>query len=171
VRAQAIVEGLLDLSRPIATAPERLDLAALCRETVDRLGQAGRLEGVAVAVEGAAAVEGHAPKLGQVLANLIPNAAEAVGPGGRVGLALRQLPDGGAEVEVTDSGPGLSPAALERLFEPFFTTKPRGTGLGLAVSLGIVQAHGGRLDAGTLPGGGARFTIRLPAAPPGRGSP
>ncbi len=170
-RAQAIVEGLLDLSRPIGAAPERLDLAALCRETVGRLGQAGRLDGVEVAVEGEAGVTGHAQKLGQVVANLVRNAAEAAGPGGRVGVALRQLADGGAEVSVTDTGPGLPPEALERLFEPFYTTKPRGTGLGLAVSLGIVQAHGGRLEAESPAGGGARFTVRLPAAPPGRSPP
>ncbi len=168
-RAQQIVEGLLDLSRPMPASHEVVDLAALCRETVERLAQAGRLDGVAVAVEGAAAVEGQAPKLRQVLLNLVKNAAEAAGPGGQVGIRLARRADGGAEVAVTDSGPGLGEAALAQLFEPFFTTKPTGTGLGLAVSLGIVQAHGGTLEAGAAPGGGARFTVTLPPSPPGRG--
>jgi signal transduction histidine kinase len=171
VRAQQIVEGLLDLSRPMASTPEPVDLRPLCQEAVERLEQAGWLTGVAVAVEGTAAAEGHPQKLRQVLLNLLKNAAQAAGPGGRVALALAQRPDGGAEIQVTDSGPGLTAAALERLFEPFFTTKPSGTGLGLAVSLGIVQAHGGALTVESPPGGGARFTIRLPAAPPARTSP
>jgi signal transduction histidine kinase len=66
---------------------------------------------------------------------------------------------------VDDSGPGLSSDARARLFEPFFTTKEAGTGLGLAVSQGIVQAHGGELEPGESPSGGARFTLRLPPAP------
>jgi signal transduction histidine kinase len=167
LRAREIVEGLLDLSRPLATAPEPVDLAALCREAVARLDETGRLAGVSVEVSGAAQVEGHPQKLRQVLLNLIKNAAEAAGPGGRVEVRVARSQAGGAEVAVSDSGPGLG-AAQGKLFEPFFTTKPTGTGLGLAVSLGIVQAHGGTLEASSPPGGGARFTVVLPATPPGR---
>jgi signal transduction histidine kinase len=168
VRAQEIVEGLLDLSRPLSAAREPVELEPLCREVVARLEESGRLSGATVEVGGAARVEGHPQKLRQVVLNLVKNAAEAAGPGGRVVVRITAGPDGGALLAVSDSGPGLSPAARERLFEPFFTTKPSGTGLGLAVSLGIVQAHGGTLDVDVPPEGGARFTIRLPAAP-GRG--
>jgi signal transduction histidine kinase len=66
---------------------------------------------------------------------------------------------------VRDTGEGLSREAQERVFEPFFTNKPRGTGLGLAVSKGIIQAHGGTIRAGNVPSGGARFEIRLPTSP------
>jgi two-component system, NtrC family, sensor kinase len=66
-------------------------------------------------------------------------------------------------VRVEDTGPGLSDEQRARLFEPFFTTKPQGTGLGLAVSLAIARAHGGTLEAANG-GGGAVFTLRLPAA-------
>jgi signal transduction histidine kinase len=76
--------------------------------------------------------------------------------------------EGGVELSVSDSGPGISAVARARLFEPFFTTKPRGTGLGLAVSQAIARAHGGSIDAGAAPGGGACFTLRLPAAAPVR---
>jgi signal transduction histidine kinase len=168
VRAQQIVEGLLDLSRPLAAEPEPVDLAALGVEAVARLRETGRLDGTAVEVAGAATVAGHPQKLRQVLLNLVRNAAEAAGPGGRVEVRLAATPGGGAELAVTDSGPGLSAEARDKLFEPFFTTKPAGTGLGLAVSLGIVQAHGGTLEADSPPGAGARFTVRLPAVPPGR---
>jgi signal transduction histidine kinase len=114
---------------------------------------------------------GHPRKLRQVILNLVKNAAEASGPGGRVevGVAAAAAADGGIRVIVDDSGPGLSSDVRARLFEPFFTTKETGTGLGLAVSQGIVRAHGGELEAGEAPSGGARFTVRLPAAPRGRG--
>jgi signal transduction histidine kinase len=66
---------------------------------------------------------------------------------------------------VEDTGPGLDEDAAARLFEPFFTTKDRGTGLGLAVSRAVARAHGGDVVGETLPGGGARFTLRLPRDP------
>ncbi len=168
VRAQEIVEGLLDLSRPLAAAPEPVDLRALCDEAVARLADGGRLAGATVEVSGAGGVEGHPQKLRQVVLNLVKNGAEAAGPGGRVEVRVSQAPQGGAALEVSDSGAGLPAEAAGRLFEPFFTTKPGGTGLGLAVSLGIVQAHGGAVEVASPAGGGARFTIRLPASPPGR---
>jgi signal transduction histidine kinase len=168
VRAKLIVDGLLDLSRPLASAPEAVDLRALADEVVARLGEAGALEGVGVTVSGTAAVKGHPRKLRQVVLNLVKNAAEASGPGGRVEVGVAAVAGGGAQVVVDDSGPGLSGDVRARLFEPFFTTKETGTGLGLAVSQGIVRAHGGELEAGEAPSGGARFTVRLPAAPRGR---
>jgi two-component system, NtrC family, sensor kinase len=168
LRAKEIVEGLLDLSRPLATAPEPVDLKALCDEATTRLAETGRLAGAAVEVSGDARIEGHPQKLRQVMLNLIKNGAEAAGPGGKVHVGLSQASPGGAEIEVSDTGPGLPAEASHRLFEPFFTTKPAGTGLGLAVSLGIVQAHGGSLEADSPAAGGARFTIRLPASPPGK---
>jgi len=169
VRAKQIVDGLLDLSRPLAGVPEPTELRPLCDEVVARLGEARALEGVTVEVRGEARVQAHPHKLRQVLLNLVKNAAEASGPGGRVGVGLEAEADGGARVTVDDTGPGLSAEARDRLFEPFFTTKESGTGMGLAVSQGIVHAHGGALEAGASPTGGARFTVRLPAAPPGRG--
>jgi signal transduction histidine kinase len=168
LRAQEIVEGLLDLSRPLAAAPEPVDLKELADEAVARLVATDRLAGAAVEVAGAARLEGHPQKLRQVLLNLIKNGAEAAGAGGKVVVALTQAAGGGAELVVSDSGPGLPDQASHRLFEPFFTTKPTGTGLGLAVSLGIVQAHGGTLAADSPAGAGARFTVRLPATPPGK---
>ncbi|RKH89199.1 sensor histidine kinase, partial [Corallococcus praedator] len=85
--------------------------------------------------------------------------------GGRVEVRLDVDVDaaGGARVAVSDSGPGVTEEARARLFEPFFTTRPGGTGLGLAVSQAIAEAHGGHIDVDVGPLGGARFTLSLPA--------
>jgi signal transduction histidine kinase len=167
LRAKLIVDGLLDLSRPISVEPEPVELGALCQEAIDRLRETPLLEEVGISVTGGATVHGHPHKLRQVILNLVKNAAEAAGPGGRVDVRI--VPSGsGVRVEVRDTGPGLPANVRRRLFEPFFTTKDTGTGLGLAVSQGIVRAHGGELGGESLDGGGALFTVELPASSPGR---
>ena len=100
----------------------------------------------------------------QVLLNLVQNAEQAMAdsPDRRV-LTLRLGEAGGrVRLEVSDSGPGISPAVLPRIFDPFFTTKSSGTGLGLWVSLTIVEQHGGELTAENRPDGGAAFVVTLP---------
>ena len=166
LRAKAIVEGLLDLSRAPDPARERIDLRLACDEVVARLGEAHLLDGVEVRVEGRGVAEAHPAKLRQVVSNLVRNAAEAAGPGGRVAVRVAEE-DGEAQVAVTDDGPGLSPEARERIFEPFFTTKERGTGLGLALSRAIARGHGGDLEACDGAQGGAVFTLRVPSRAPG----
>jgi signal transduction histidine kinase len=166
LRCREIVEGLLDLSRPLPAVSQPVDLREIVDEVLARLRDSKLLDGVAVKVDGDAATEGHAPKLRQVLLNLVTNAAEAAGAGGEVGIRLAREGEA-VEVSVSDSGPGVSPEARGRLFEPFFTTKDRGTGLGLAVSQAIAHAHGGSIEADAAPAGGARFTLRLPGASTG----
>src|SRR5512133_85132 len=161
LRAKEIVEGLLDLSRPLPAGVAPVDLRALTDDVVSRLREARLLDGVSVTIEGGASAPGHADKLRQVLVNLVRNAAEAAGAGGNVAVHVAER-DGAAEIAVEDSGPGLDAAVRGKLFEPFFTTKPRGTGLGLAVSRAIARAHGGELAADAAGGGGARFALRLP---------
>jgi two-component system NtrC family sensor kinase len=167
LRAKLIVDGLLDFSRPVHSAPEPIQLRELCDEALERLGETTLLDGVDVRVSGDARIDGHPQKLRQVVLNLVKNAAEAAGQGGRVDVAIEAVA-GGVNVVVRDTGPGIPAETRARLFEPFFTTKPRGTGLGLAVSQGIVHAHGGEISVETRPGSGSRFAVRLPAAPPGR---
>ena len=163
LRCREIVEGLLDLSRPMAAAPQPVELRELADEVLARLREARLLDGVEVEVDGAAATRGHPPKLRQVLFNLVRNAAEAAGAGGRVEIRLGSSGDV-AEASVSDSGPGIAPEVRSRLFEPFFTTKDHGTGLGLAVSQAIARAHRGSIEVDAAAAGGARFTLRLPAA-------
>jgi signal transduction histidine kinase len=108
-------------------------------------------------------VECLAGQLDQVFLNVLANAIDAVGSHGTIVLRTR-VEGAQAVVEVTDSGPGIAPEVRDRLFEPFFTTKPegQGTGLGLAVSYGIVERHGGAIRIASPPGGGATVTIAVP---------
>lgn len=101
----------------------------------------------------------------QVVINLVRNAIEAMEGGARRELSIRTRPaDGGVEVAVIDSGPGLAPEIADRLFEPFLTTKTEGMGIGLSLCRTIVEAHGGQLRHTPNPAGGAIFAFTLPAA-------
>jgi signal transduction histidine kinase len=83
-------------------------------------------------------------------------------------LTLRSSAAGDmVQVEVIDTGTGIAPEHLDRIFEPFFTTKPdvSGTGLGLSVSLGILQSHSGTIEVKSEPGKGSTFIVKLPAKP------
>jgi two-component system, NtrC family, sensor kinase len=104
-------------------------------------------------------------QLKQIFLNLIANARQAMPNGGTVRVDVRNDGDW-VTASVSDDGPGIDPAVLERIFEPFYTTKrlTGGTGLGLSVSLGIAEAHGGSLTGSSERGRGATFTLRLPLA-------
>jgi PAS domain S-box-containing protein len=109
---------------------------------------------------------GIAGDLRQVFANLVSNAAEVLTTGGQICIRIGKQGQW-VRIDITDSGPGIDPVYRDRLFEPFFTTKgERGTGLGLWVTSGIVQKHGGTIRVQSRFGGrlhGTRFTILLPA--------
>jgi PAS domain S-box-containing protein len=102
-------------------------------------------------------------QLAQVFLNLIINAIDAMPDGGKLDISARATAEQ-IEVSFTDSGPGIPADSLGKLFEPFHTTKQEGTGLGLAVSYSIIQQHGGTIQAGTAPDGGAVLTVFLPLA-------
>jgi two-component system, NtrC family, sensor histidine kinase HydH len=100
-------------------------------------------------------------QLTQVLLNLVINAIEAMPEGGELNLSTT-LDAGWLRIEVRDTGPGISPDEAARIFEPFYTTKANGTGLGLAVSYGIIQRYGGRIEVAGASDCGTIFTIVLP---------
>jgi signal transduction histidine kinase len=142
---------------------------------------AGRAVAVTVEAEGGAQpVLMTGEDLTRVLVNLVKNAAEAMPQGGRIGIRLTErAAEAGREpqlaITVEDSGPGIPPAALQRIFEPGYTTRtaPDGwptahRGLGLAISRSLVEAAGGRLAAVHRAAPGARFEMELPVARQGR---
>lgn len=148
--------------QPVAVEPMLQDVIALVRADA-----ASRQVAVDCSVEpGLPQIAGDRVHLSQVLLNLIINAMDAVvslEPGRRrVSVRARRAPESGVELAVSDSGPGIPPGDLARLFDAFFTTKASGMGMGLSISRTIVDAHGGRLSAANLPGGGAAFTVSLP---------
>jgi len=106
-------------------------------------------------------------QLQQALLNLVLNAIEAAGSGGRVVLGAREEPQGGASrrvaLTVLNSGVPIPESASDRIFEPFFTTKRTGTGLGLAISRNIARAHGGDLSLSRNEADGVQFTFWVPA--------
>jgi C4-dicarboxylate-specific signal transduction histidine kinase len=127
--------------------------------------------GVALTVELTSAplvLQADQVQLQQVLINLLVNACDAMvaAPDGGRAITVRVAtePDEQLHISVSDCGPGIAPAVLERLFEPFYTTKENGMGLGLSISRGIVGAHGGRLWAENGAQGGAVFHLCLPLA-------
>ena len=97
----------------------------------------------------------------QVLGNLVTNACQAMGTGGRLGLSA-SVKDGMVQVAIRDTGTGIRPENMKKLFEPLFTTKNKGIGLGLAVSRKLAEANGGRIEVNTEPGKGSTFTVFLP---------
>jgi signal transduction histidine kinase len=99
--------------------------------------------------------------LRQAVHNLVKNGQEALSKGGTLTIANRLVGDH-VEIDVSDTGPGISQEVGEKLFEAFFTTKLQGTGLGLSITRQIIDEHGGELTWRNRPGGGATFTIKLP---------
>jgi two-component system, NtrC family, phosphoglycerate transport system sensor histidine kinase PgtB len=110
-------------------------------------------------------VLGAESSLQQVLTNLVVNAMQAMGAGGTLTIRARAA-DGKAELEVVDTGSGMSPEVMEHIFEPFFTTKPvgQGTGLGLFIVHGLVTELGGTITVDSRPGAGAQFGVTLELA-------
>lgn len=113
-------------------------------------------------------VKGDPEQLKEVFVNLVENACQAMVRGGVITIVERLT--GGDDgrsmcaVQIRDTGPGMTPHALEKAFHPFFTTKEDGTGLGLSIAERIIQNHGGRISVESRPGEGAVFTILLPMA-------
>lgn len=165
-RGARIVSNLLNFARAGGSDDASLDLTRVVADVLSLVEH--QLEGAKVRVvkelaPDLPAVVGSENKLQQVLFNLILNARDAMPAGGWLTLKTR-VEGRDVVVEVSDTGDGIPEADLPRIFDPFFTTKDvgQGTGLGLAVSYGIVQEHGGSIHASSSKGQGSRFEVRLP---------
>jgi len=139
------LKRFLDLGKNTQLQLGLCDLGALIDDAVALLRPRCLHAGIELAArkpESALRLSADAHQLGQVILNLLTNAIEAAGPGGKVEACVSRT-DGKCSVEIVDSGTGVDPQIAARLFEPFVTSKPEGVGLGLAVARQIVAAHGG----------------------------
>jgi signal transduction histidine kinase len=169
-RANAIVTDLLMFARQSDPKMIRRDL----RDTIegalrltDYLLRKGKVRIERALPETPVMVTYDPQQIQQVLINLFQNAVQAMPDGGELAVGLKMI-DRSAVIKVQDTGCGIASEYLPRIFEPFFTTKSegQGTGMGLAVSYGIISRHGGHIEVESVVGSGSTFTIRLPELPP-----
>jgi PAS domain S-box-containing protein len=174
-RCARIVQTFLAMAREKPPERTRVNVNALVEAALDLTDYGAKTAGILVERDlapGLPLLDADADQLHQVLANLFVNAQQALqdqtGERRLRVVSRRGGEPGTIELEVADSGPGVSSDIRRRVFEPFFTTKPAGvgTGLGLSFSLGVVEAHGGKLEL-LEPEQGAVFRLTLPATPEG----
>jgi len=167
-RATNIVNNLLNFSRTgSATEFSEVEISKVLDDTLQLLEpqfRRNQIEMVRAYDPEAPRVLGNSGKLQQVFTNLLLNARDAIPNGGRITISTA-AEDHSLVVEVSDTGIGIAPENVAKIYDPFFTTKGvgRGTGLGLAVSYGIVQEHSGRISVESVPGSGTKFRITFPA--------
>ena len=172
-RVRKIVKGLLDFSRQTKLDPEPTDVNRLVGAAISLIENQALVKGVAINFnpgENLPQVTLDRSQIQSVIINIIINSLDATEPGGHIriftaaSLSGNGVAQEGIEITFADTGCGIPPENLNKLFDPFFTTKSvgQGTGLGLSVSLGIVQRHGGHIRVQSEVGKGSRFFIWLP---------
>ena len=171
-RASEIVNGLLNFSRTSGAEVSEVDLSKVITDTLALLEHQLRTAKIKIERSGEdlPMIYGNAGKLQQVFLNLFLNAKDAMPQGGTLRIESHAGYD--ARVRISDTGSGIAAENLARIFDPFFTTKNgngaterRGTGLGLAVSYGIIQEHGGKVRVESQVGVGTTFTLEFPMMP------
>ena len=172
-RASEIVNNLLNFSRTGGAAEfAALDIHRVLDDTLQLLEpqlRRSQIEIVRDYADRLPQVHGNSVKLQQVFTNLILNARDSIANGnGRITLATHNGDQDLVMIEVADNGVGIAPEDVAKIYDPFFTTKGvgRGTGLGLAVTYGIVQEHDGHISVSSTPGRGTTFRITLPTNDP-----
>jgi PAS domain S-box-containing protein len=163
-RLSSIIGDLLFVARPSDRPQAHVDVAQILLSTVS-LFRAGtpNCPPIEIATETLPPICGQASKLGQVVLNVLRNAAQAIEgtPNGKIRVSAAPSDDH-IEIVIEDDGPGIHVDHLPRVMQPFFTTKQNGTGLGLWISHTLVTEHGGTLDVQSVGGRGTRVAIRLP---------
>ncbi|HKP56036.1 MAG TPA: ATP-binding protein [Polyangiales bacterium] len=168
-RMTNIVRQLLDFSRRRPAQRSRADVAEIATQTVHMLGTVAQKKDVELSLEvrkPGLLAQLDVVQIQQALANLIMNAIQAVPTRGHVSVEVQEGDGSLACIRVTDDGPGIPAEDRARVFEPFFTTKGvgEGTGLGLAVAIGLVKENGGSIEVTAAETGGAQLSILLPLA-------
>lgn len=168
MRASDIVNNLLNFSRTGNVEHAEVEINRILDDTIQLLEP--QLRGTQISIdrqysESLPKCSGSANKLQQVFMNLLLNARDAMPHGGKLTIKT-QCNDSQILIDIVDTGVGIAPENIAKIYDPFFTTKGvgQGTGLGLAVSYGIIQEHNGRIFVESKPGQGTRFHIKLPTA-------
>lgn len=165
-RCAQIVGGLLDFARQTPATTVQADIDDIVERTVQILERQASVRNIQIERNFDRSLPMIAidkNKIQQVFSNLVINACEAMLEGGTLTVTSRLSRDGThIEIVFSDTGVGISPENIPRLFDPFFTTKRIGTGLGLAVSYGIVRQRGGTIGVRSEVGRGSVFTVRIP---------
>lgn len=171
-RASEIVNGLLNFSRTGGAEFQPVDLNVVIADTLKLLEpqlRAARVRLETSFEKDVPPILGNPGRLQQVFLNLFLNAKDAMDSGGALRIATRA--NDHVEVDVSDTGSGIAVEHMQRIYDPFFTTKGtvregrrRGTGLGLAVSYGIIQEHAGKIQVASQPGCGTSFHLEFPMA-------
>jgi signal transduction histidine kinase len=165
-----IVTNFLNFARPAQLSLSQVNLRSICERAADELRADARSLGGEITIRGEfGSLEGDEVLLRQAFSNLLRNALEAcAAAAGATPVVVIQSDIDRAHkmslISVDDNGPGIDPAARDRVFRPFFTSKRNGTGLGLALVQKIVVFHNGRISVGSSPLGGASLQISLPIA-------
>jgi signal transduction histidine kinase len=165
-RLQALMRDLLEFGKPGDLERSSVTLEAILQEAVRACEPlAADLLVRQDVPTGLPAIYADRQRVVQVFQNLVQNAIQHSPPGARVSIEAGPAPEGrGVWCAVRDAGPGFAPEDLRRIFEPFYTRRQGGTGLGLSIAQRIVEQHGGHIEAGNHPEGGAVVTVTLPAA-------
>jgi two-component system NtrC family sensor kinase len=168
-RASEIVKGLLDFSRSERPEFEPLAISRVIDETLKLVRNQVMLSGIQVERNiptQEPLISGDRKSLQQVFLNLFINAIQAMPDGGSLHIKVHTQDSQWLKIDVGDTGSGIEPEHLPHIFDPFYTTKEvgRGTGLGLSVTYGIIEKHGGHIEAHSQKGEGTTFTIILPIA-------
>ena len=166
-RLALLTHRLLAIARPAESEPTEVDVCSLVAHTAAMMSSQARQERVSIETSCSRrtpAVYGDPVQLEQLVVNLVLNGIQAMHAteGGSLKLAARPM-QGGACIQVSDTGVGIPLTSRRRLFDPFFTTRPDGTGLGLYSCRRIAQEHGGRISLRSVIGTGTRVTVWLPA--------
>ena len=163
-RLEGIVSSFLSLGKETALSPEPGRVDDLLEDCLRLFQKDAEDRGIRLTGElraGDTTLMLDRKQWSRAILNVLLNALEACPPGGRVRLFSR-CTDSACEIEIRDDGPGLSAEAREHVFDPYYTTKPGGTGLGLSLTRGIVEEHGGTVDIASTEGHGCQVLIRLP---------
>lgn len=168
-QANAIIESLLNLTRMEKPKTKSHQLPELIPKIIANAKLPDSVEIVANCCENEIVVNVDAEQIRMALNNIIKNAVQAMNGKGTIAVAVRSAETGMADIEVADTGPGISSEHISKIFEPLFTTKAQGIGFGLSITKMIVENHGGTIEAKSEPGKGAAFILSLPVGrqPPG----